>query len=172
MKRLTAALLLILTILSMTACAQEKELVYPVAYHYLRAPLETGEIWHGDTDSVIAPEIREGDGHQEDLSYLLNIYLLGPLDRNYRSPFPVGTALESIVVDGTQATVVLSRQFANHNGIDLTLACACLTMTVMDLTGAESVTISADGSQLDGKSSITMDRSSMILTDTATPEAE
>ena len=172
MKRLTAALLLILTVLSMTACAQDEEPVHPVAYHYLRAPLDNGEILHGSADSVIAPEIREGDGHQGDLSHLLDIYLLGPLDHDYRSPFPVGTALISITVDGVHASLVLSRQFANHNGIDLTLACACLTMTVMDLTGVETVTISADESQLDGKASITMDRSSMILTDTATPETE
>ena len=172
MKRLTAILLLVIIVLNLSACKAEHEPICPVSYHYLRAPLSDGEILHGSADSVIAPEIREGDGYQNDVSHLIEIYLLGPLDRNYRSPFPVGTALKSITVDGAHASVVLSRHFANHNGIDLSLACACLTITVMELTGVESVTISVDGFQLDGKTSITMDRSNMILTDSATPEIQ
>lgn len=172
MKRLTAIVLLLCLVLSLAACTGEKELTYPVAYHYLRVPANNSEIFHGSTDSVIAPEIREGNGHQEDLIHLLEIYLLGPLDHNFRSPFPVGTALKAFSVDNNHASVVLSRHFANYSGIDLSLACACLTMTVMDLTGVESVTISVDGFQLDGKASITMDRSNMILTDTATPATE
>ena len=172
MKRLIAITMLILTVLTMTACTRDTKPVYPVAYHYLRAPSDAGNIFHGSSDSVIAPEIREGGSYREDLEHLLDIYLLGPLDHSYRSPFPVGTALKSISLDGHHASVVLSRHFANYHGIDLTLACACLTMTVMDLTGAEAVTISVEGFQLDGKASITMDRSNMILTDAATPESE
>ena len=170
MKRLVAIILLLVLLPGMTACAPSKDLAYPVSYHYLRAPLPDGEIFHGSTDSVIASELREGDGYQNDLTHLIEIYLLGPLDPNFRSPFPVGTALKAFTVSGTQAFVVLSRHFANYNGMELSLACACLTLTVMELTGAESVTISVDGFQLDGNASITMDRSNMILTDTATPE--
>ena len=172
MKRLTAMILLVFLLLNLAACTQGNDLVCPVSYHYLRAPMADDQIFHGSADSVIAPEIREGDGYQNDLAHQIDIYLHGPLDDNFRSPFPVGTTLKTISVDGDHASVVLSRHFANHNGMELSLACACLTMTVMELTGAESVTISVDGFQLDGKASVTMDRSNMILTDSATPETE
>ena len=172
MKRWIAVCLLFVLILSLAACSITEKIEYPVSYHYLRAPMANGEIHHGSEDSVIAPEIREGAPYQDNITLLLDLYLHGPLDKNFQTPFPVGTALRSLTVEGTHANVVLSRSFAKQSGIDLSLSCACLTLTVMDLTGAETVTISVQGEQLDGKDSITLDRSNLILTDTATPAAE
>ena len=172
MKRLIAIALLLLMLPGLWACAQEKELVYPIAYHYLRAPLPNGQIAHGSADSLIGTELREGDGYQQDPSWLLDLYLHGPLDRSYRTPFPVGTSLRQLIVEDSGATVVLSRQFAKLTGADLSLACGCLTLTVMDLTGAESVTILVEGALLDGKESITMDKTNLILVDNAIPDME
>ena len=172
MKRLTAFLLLFLMLFSLCACSQEKEIVYPVTYHYLRSPLPGDEISHGAADSVIATDVRDGNGYQNDYTYLLDIYLLGPLDRNCRSPFPVGTNLKNLSLENGAATILLSDDFAELSGIDLTLACSCLTLTVMDMTGVESVTIRAEDSLLDGKESITMDASMLILVDHATPATE
>ncbi len=169
MKRLTALLLLVFMLPCLFACARE-EITYPVAYHYLRAPEPNGEIDHGSADSVIAPEIREGDGHQGDYNYFLDIYLLGPLDRDFRSPYPVGTSLKGFTWEDGAATVLLSDHFGSLSGIDLTLACGCLTLTVMDLTGADTVTITAEDTLLDGKESVTMDRGNLFLTDDTTPE--
>ncbi len=172
MKRMIAIALLFLALPCLCACSQEKDLVYPISYHYLRAPLPNGQIEHGSADSLIGTEIREGDGYQQNPSLLLDVYLHGPLDRNFRTPFPVGTALRQLTVQDAKATVVLSQQFANLTGVDLSLACGCLTLTVMDLTGAESVTIISHGALLDGKESITMDRTNLILVDNTTPDAE
>lgn len=171
MKRLFAIILLFLMLPCLCACAQEK-ILFPVTFHYLRAPLPNGEISHGAPDSVIVPEIREGDGHQEDFTFLLDIYLLGPLESTCRSPFPVGTRLEEFTLENGAASIVLSDDFGELTGIDLTLACGCLTMTVMDLTGAETVTILTEDTLLDGKESITMDRSNIILIDEANPETD
>ena len=170
MKRLIAMILLLLMLTGLCACAQGKELVYPIAYHYLRAPQLNGEIPHGSSDSLIGAELREGDGYQENLSLLLDVYLHGPLDRDYRSPFPVGTALRELTVQDGTATVVISYHLATLTGVDLTVACGCLSLTVMDLTGAESVIITAEDALLDGKKSVTMDRNSLVLMDTASPE--
>ena len=170
MKRLTALLLAILTLLSLWGCEQAQEIVCPVSFHYLRAPLSNGEIAHGSADSVIAPEIREGDGR--DILYLLDIYLLGPLDRDFRSPFPVGTTLEDFSMEDGTANLLLSDELGKLSGIDLTLACGCLTLTVMDLTGAETVTIRAERTLLDGKESLTMDRSLILIDDTAPEETD
>lgn len=170
MRRLTAILLLLLLLPGLCACAQEEELIAPVSFHYLRSPLPNGEILHGTADSVIAPEIREGNGYLDDPVYLLELYLLGPLDRDYRSPYPVGTYLEEFSVENGAVSITLSDNFGELTGIDLTLACGCLTMTVMDLVEAESVTIRAEDTLLDGKEFITMDRSNMLLVDNTTPE--
>ena len=172
MKRLFTILLLFLMLPCLCACAKEEKLINPVAYHYLRAPQANGEISHGSADSIIAAEIREGDGYQENYNYLLDIYLLGPLDRDYRSPYPVGTSMKDFQLDGTTARILLSDDFGKLSGIDLTLACGCLTLTIMDLTGADTVTVMAEDTLLDGRESITMNRSNMILTDDSAQETD
>lgn len=172
MKRIVAAVLLLLLLPVLCACAPDKEIVSPVSFHYLRTPQPNGEIHHGSADSVITAEIRESADHAKDYSYLLDIYLLGPLDANCRTPYPVGTFLEEFTLENGIAHITLSDNFGSLTGIDLTLACGCLTLTVMDLTGADTVIIRAEGTMLDGRESVTMDRSSIILTDNTVPETE
>ena len=49
--------------------------------------------------------------------------------------------------------------------MDLTLACACITLTCLELPGVESVSISAQGSQLAGQQALTMSREDLLLED-------
>lgn len=170
MKRLTALILILFMIPGLWACGQKEEFVSPVNFYYLRAPLPNGEIHHGSADSVIVPEIREGDGHQANHADLLDIYLLGPLDEDCRSPYPVGTTLEEFTLENGVASIVLSDDFGELTGIDLSLACGCLTLTIMDMTGAESVSIQAESAMLDGKAAITMDRNTLVLIDNTPAE--
>lgn len=171
MRKLTAILLLLCIAVSLNACTQQEKLTDPVAFHYLRAPLPNDELTHGSADSVIAAELREGADYRHDLELMLDIYLHGSLDKAYLSPYPVGTTLRQFSVEGAEASIILSHHFRALSGMDLTLACACLSLTIMDLTGAESVTISTEGSLPDGTNSITMTRDDLILIDTATPES-
>ena len=172
MKRMIAFAAVFLVLAGLFGCRQQDPIAAPVSFHYLRVPQIDGGILHGAADSLIAPEVREGAGHQNDYTYLLDIYLLGPLDPQFRSPYPVGTYLADFSMDGKAAAVILTDDLAKLSGIDLSLACCCLTLTVMDMTGAESVTISAEDSLLDGKRSITMDRAALILIDGTIPETQ
>jgi len=171
MKRVIAVILVLLLLSGLCACAREKEFVYPIAYHYLRAPQPNGEIAHGSIDSLIGAEMREGDGYQDNLTLLLDVYLHGPLDKDFRSPFPVGTALRSLDVQDQTAAVMISSHLAALTGVDLSVACGCLALTVMDLTGATSVIITSENSMLDGKESVTMDRNNLVLIDNTNPES-
>jgi len=49
--------------------------------------------------------------------------------------------------------------------LDLTIACACLTATVCDMTGVQSVTIQTENRLLDGNKSITMTWENILLLD-------
>ena len=170
MKRAIAVLLVLFMFTGLCACTQEKDIVYPIAYHYLRVPQANGEIAHGSADSLIGSEVREGDGYQDNLTLLLDVYLHGPLDKDFRSPFPVGTALRSLNLQDQTAAVMISSHLATLTGVDLTVACGCLALTVMDLTGASTVIITAENALLDGKESVTMDRNNLVLIDNTNPE--
>ena len=169
MRKPTAIILLLCITLLLTSCTTKEEFEYPVTFHYLRSTQANDTLSHGAADSVIAPELREGAEYRNDLELMLDIYLHGPLDKAYVSPYPVGTTLRQLTLEGTAASVVLSDHFASLTGMDLSLACACMTMTVMELTDAESVTISTESGLPDGMEAVTMTRSDLILVDTATP---
>lgn len=165
MKRFLCIILCLLLLLSMTACGHKKEeFTDPVHYYYLRVQSQDN-IHHGSDDSVMLPEVREGHGLLEDTGRLLENYLAGPVSETCRSPFPAGTVLVGWEMDGTTLCVTLSDQAAELTGIDLTLACACLARTFMELTGAGAVRIRAESLELDGKVSITMNQSILVLLD-------
>ena len=65
-----------------------------------------------------------------------------------RSPFPPGTALQKLTVAGGRALVDLSESYARLSGIDLSIADACLTLTLTQLDGIYAVRITANGREL------------------------
>ena len=161
MKRYTALLLILALFLCLTACAREDNTIRePVSFYYRRA-----ELTYGSSDSVILSESSDAAGHTDDLIWLLGEYLKGPQSENLLQTFPSGTTLVSLTVEEGTATIVLSVQFGRLTGMDLTVACACLTKTVLGLTDAETVVIQAVNTDLDGAQQIVMDESSLLMLD-------
>lgn len=166
MKRITSIVLALLMLLPLCACErnEKEELKDPVTFCYLRVQ-NPEALHHSSAGSVIATEKREGTGIQEDLTALLQLYLNGPASEELYSPFPRGTKLVSWERSDSTLTVILTNEFATLTGMDLTLACASLTMTCLSLTDAKSVQIQAESENLDGKTSIIMNRNDLVLTD-------
>ena len=93
-----------------------------------------------DLCCVIVSEEREASGHEGDLSYLLALYLMGPTNDEHVTPLPAGTRI-SAQKDDSHIVLKLSNPITTLSDIDFTLACACLTMTCLEITDAEDVTI-------------------------------
>lgn len=51
----------------------------------------------------------------------------------------------------SQLQLQMTQELANLSGADLTVACACITLTCLEFPGVEAVSIRAVGSKLDGK---------------------
>jgi spore germination protein GerM len=162
MKRITL-ILIIASILLCTGCsAQKEEFQSPVNFYYPRI-----ECTFGKADSVLGAEIREAGDHKDDLNYLLQQYLTGPKTEALYSPFPAGTKLVRLEQNEETLNIILDSTFAELSGLKLTLACAGLTRTCLELAPVDTVQISADGPTLDGKRSIIMDRHALELIDRA-----
>lgn len=114
--------------------------------------------------SVIGSEIRETIDHP---GYLrtLNLYLQGPASNDFSPTYPEDSKIITLSQSPGAITLVLSDAFASLTGIELSIACTCLTQTVIQLTGCTVVTIQAESLPLDGKSSITLNESSAMLYD-------
>ena len=74
--------------------------------------------------------------------------LLRPEGETARSPFPAGTSLQQLEVAQGRARLDLSGQYARLSGIDLSLADACVTLTLTQLSGIYAVSITANGREL------------------------
>ena len=124
----------------------------PVTFYYLC------NRYQEDLCCVIVSEEREASGHLEDLSYLLALYLMGPANDEYVSPLPAGTRVTSQIKDGH---ILLELTNTSHvlSDVELSLAGACLTLTCLEITNAEDVTI------LCGDKEKTMSRSTLTLYD-------
>lgn len=125
----------------------------PVTFYYLCNKYQT------ELCCVIVSEEREASGHIDDLSYLLALYLMGPTDDEKISPLRPGTKIQSeykndqVYLELTEPSRVLS-------DIEFSLACACLTLTCLNIMEAKTVTITS------GERSKTMNRNTLTLYDT------
>lgn len=157
MKRIIC-ICLVMSILLLACDMDDSNLQVPVAYFY-----QTVETDYSSENGMITVEMREAKGHATDYQYLIEQYLNGP--RNYQciSPFPAGTILEELNIDSNKAQLVLSPHMSTLSGAELTLACACLTKTVIEMTGVRTVEISTSYGTLNGSDTITMTADSFVL---------
>lgn len=164
MKRAICLLLSLSLAFCFCGCtAREKKLEAPVKFYYPRA-----ETVYGMTDGVIAWEWRESDGHERDYFYLVEQYLKGPQSQAFTWKFSSNVRLKKLQIIGPSARIVLNDFASLLTGLDLMIACACLTATVSEITGVRSVTIQAENTLLDGKVNISMTRGQILLWDEST----
>lgn len=152
---------LLLVLLLLCGCGNNKDnMQTPVLFYYPNTTVS-----YNSSDAVISAEIREGEGYTSDIVKLLNLYLSGPLSDAYKSPFPSGTTAVSAFLADSTLTVELSTEFADLKGLDLTIACACLTKTAIALTGCDSTRIYVGDEKLDGNTYINLDVNDLLLID-------
>ena len=160
MKKWIAAVLSLLCLAGLAGCQKEEPAAPGTAFYYCAADMA-----YGMDAAAIQAEYRQVDA-QEPLPELLEYYLAGPASAALRSPFPAALRLLDASVEGSTVYITVTDALAALSGLELTLACSCISLTCMELTGAEAVVISAQDALLAGQKSITMDKNSILLLDT------
>lgn len=156
MKRMICLVLILCILIPLSGCGSENE---TAQFHYRRVRFEYGT---EAQDSVIASEKRNITGHSGELSYLISLYLAGPLGESLRSPFPQDIRLFRAYQAGSLVFIELSDVGENFSSAEFTLACACLSLTCMELTDAEAINV------VSGERSITLHRDNLFLYDDIT----
>ena len=154
--------------MSLAGCSQEPELPENAVTVYYRR----NTVAYGSTDGVIAPSYLDATSHENDYFYLIDQYLSAQPASEFASTFPLGLSLVSFSLEALTAKVVVSNRMAAFSGLDLTIACTCLTETVMSLTGCQEVIISAESTMLGGQNFITLSKDSYLLIDSSGSAAE
>lgn len=161
MKRLLCILMTAVLLLPLAGCIPQKnEIQNPVTFYYRKS-----DPAYGDDDSIIASELRDAGSSTGDAAAVIARYLQGPESPELSRTFPQGVTLVSLRTEDGVAHIVLDDSFSALTGINLTVACACLTMTVCELTGAASARIRTETTLLDENRVITMEPENLLLMD-------
>ena len=162
MKRWIACILIAAAVLSLGGCTNPRpEINDPVNFYYRRAAVS-----YGSADSVIVPESREAEGLRDNLTALLNRYIMGPESPELVNAFPKNCRVLRVDVTEDMAQVYCNRMLGYLENMDLTVACACLAKTVMELTGSTTVRIEAYDATLGGAEFIIMGKDNLLFEDT------
>lgn len=168
MKHRISLILIISILLCLCSCAKDtRPAKSPVNFYYLGK-----EISYDGESEILLSEEREGAGYEADVEGLLTQYLKGPISESLRSPFPANVSVSRYATTANFVILELSDEFAQLTGIDLTVACACLSRTLFDLTQLDQILISATGTQLDGQASISFDLNDIYFVDNPLPSGE
>lgn len=159
MKKQISFLLVLSILFSLFGCNTDS-VKDPGNFYYLRS-----ESQFSDADGIIAPEIREMKDLRGNLDSILELYMRGPESSNLESPFPRDTKILEWKIIGSSLHLNFSDLFAQLSGVELTLACACITKTCIELLDVETVRIRANGSLLNGSTYIIMNASNLNLAD-------
>lgn len=153
MKR--ALLPFLLAALLLSGCTRRSiALIAPVEFYYPCAEYE-----YGEPDGVIGSESVDATFYSEDLDYLLGVYLLGPAVEDLKNPFAPGTSLVRLDRRDDSITVFLSSEPRSQSDLSFSLGCTCLSMTVLELTDANQITVRS------GPRTLTTTRNEIALLD-------
>lgn len=158
---------LIITIISLLlGCdASRENLGESVVFYYIR-----NEIEYGSVSGVITPTAISATTEQNNFESLLKLYFNGPTNYACISPFAAGTTMTEFSVDGNKAQILLSPHMATLQDSAMTVALACLTRTVVEMTGVTTVQIRIQNNKIYGEDSITLSPNNFTYFDEVTPE--
>ena len=136
MKKRYCVYLIVTLLLSLCSCTVQNEPDGAVAFYYQRSSIHPSQ-----SDGVISRDLQVLTVDTGDYVAVLNTYLQGPMSDPLHRIFPIGITLISLDIQKKHASVVLGGTFSSLEGMERTIFCACLTLTVCDLTGAEQLSI-------------------------------
>lgn len=154
MKRLLSVFLLCAMVFSLAGCHSGES--NTVNFYYYR---DMEHYQYFQSDGVIHAQSRDLANHRNDLRYALGLYLAGPMEEGLVKPFTRATRLLCAESADDRIYIELSDHGKSLTDAEFTLACACLTMTCMDLLPCTEVTI------VSGERCITMNGDNILLFD-------
>ena len=101
---------------------------------------------------------------------LAELVLSQPETTGLASPAPSGTRLLSCQQEEGQLRLDLSEQYGGLSGVELTVANACLTLTLCQLEGVEEVYVTVEGEPLPYQTLRTMGADDVLLPGTGEAE--
>ena len=157
MSRITSLLIILALLLAFSGCGNNTEsLEQPASFYYI---LETAE------NSMFEAEVREIKPFFDDYLAIANHYFNGPSSDTYVNVFPAGLRAVSLECIDDKLQITVSDELSNLSYVEQSIACACMGMTLLELTGCAEIVIRLENRTFDGKESITLQLDDLYLFD-------
>lgn len=137
MRRFVCILLSISLLFCVTGCSDNTE--GTVTLYYLRK-----EIDYNSSTPLIVAFSQQTSSIPQQYEQIINQYLRGPTSSDLISPFPEEIQLKAFEISSNQLSVTLSYHKESFSDSRRTIAFACLTKTLVTLTGINAVEIIAE----------------------------
>lgn len=161
MKRGLCLLSVLILLLSLLGCsAQNKTPAGGVAFYYQQSAIQPAQ-----SGSIISKDMHILSDPDSNYTSILNTYLQGPISDPLHRIFPTGIVLSRLNVEKKNTDVVLGGSFSSLKGMELTIFCACLTLTVCDLTGTQQVSIYYETDYPESDPAVVMRPEEIVLLD-------
>ena len=162
MKRLICMILCLCLVFPLLACEPQYDDNSRIFYYRRSTTAFSG------TNGVLAPERRDLRQITGDLGAILDLYCQGPYSEGLENPLPPGTQVKTYSLKDGQLSLHFNDKLMGLSGIDLTLAAGCVARTFLEITGAEVLIITADGTLLNGQTSMRLTLQDLALMDGST----
>ena len=130
--------LLLTTALLLSSCGKNYDDT-SCAFYY---PYE--QTHYSQQDGVIGSHTESIPNGRSDYKSTLNRYLQGITPNGFINPFPAGSAVINVTLDGNKAIITINSRLAALKDIELSIACACLVNTVFSLIPVQTVILQAE----------------------------
>ena len=159
MKRYFLIVLVLALVCALLGCSKPVAVTQDLTtFYYCRA-----DYAYGSEDGIVTAEQRDITGHAGDPGYILALYLMGPMEETFVSPFPASTRLLAMVQTDEGLFITLTDLGKSLSDAEFTLACSCLTKTCLDVMDIPEVTITS------GERTITLQAADLLLYDDGLP---
>lgn len=164
MKYIRLILVAAVLISVLAGCSESPASDAPTFYYLLAQPE------FGSDGSIIGSESRPSAEGNNQLRYLLALYLSGPIDESLRSPVPNSTAIMDLHFEGISLHLTMNGAFSTLSSVDITKACACIALTVFDCSNAQSIVIHYTETASGVTKALEFSRDSLLLHDSLMPD--
>lgn len=165
MRKIICSVVIVLLIFILAACnSAQTNLDNAVLFYYAH-----NDIVYGVESGVITSTFVNTDAASDDYITLLKLYFNGPTNYDCISPFPAGTTMEEFSFDNNKVQIVLSPHMATITDSELTVALACLTRTVLEMTSASTLQIEIMNNKIWGEDHVTFSLNSFEYYDDVEP---
>ena len=132
-------------------------------------------IWFSALDDrsarvAVGYELRQLPEDQPPVEALMEELLTGPEGQELTSPFPTGARLLGWSLEAGELHLDLSGQYGGLTGVDLTVADACLALTLCQAPGVESVYVTVEGGEVPYRPIQQVGRSDILFPTDRAPE--